>query len=343
MNTYLAYIRGLYVPLGFEELFACLNTEKIDYKLKEKGEQYVLLESNKNPFIAAERCAFLHSLIEVIAQGKIDKKKIIVEEELGSLTLEKNKTFSVRLRRIGKKVVHFSSPEIERKLGDYVFHRFEKANISVNLKEPFYEFVTILNKNKFYLGLKIWSMKHQDEYQTRDPGKRPYFRPGAMKTDFARAMVNLARVKKGDILLDPFCGSGGFLLEALLLGAYTIGFDIDFQAVNGAQKNLSSYKKGQFSLLVGDSRNFMFKKVDAIVTDPPYSIQSSTFGNKVKELITDFLKIARRTLSTKGYLVLSCPKEVKPEEIAKSSGFKLINIIDAKIHKSLTRRIIVLK
>lgn len=46
-------------------------------------------------------------------------------------------------------------------------------------------------------------------------------------------MLNCAHVKRNDVVLDPFCGSGSILLIASAVGAFTIGSDIDDKVLKG--------------------------------------------------------------------------------------------------------------
>lgn len=342
MSIYLAYIRGNFLPLGFEELYACLEAEDINYEIKKKGKQYVIFETDIVPLRAVQRCAFLHFLVDLLAEGTIEEETIKINKEYNMESVLDKESFSVRLSKIGEKKVKLATPEIEKQLGNFVYTKFHDLDLSVNLRNPDYKFQVLLHENYFLLGLILWSMD-REEYNEREPSKRPSFRPGSMKTDFARALVNLSRIKKGEIFLDPFCGGGGFILEATFLGAYSIGSDIDQEAVLSAEKNLREYKQGLYSIVRGDSRTIAFKKVQAIATDPPYAIQSSTKGIKVVDLIHEFLRNARKMLNAGCYLVFSCPSKQKPEEIVLDTGFTIKTVIDARIHKSLTRRILVIK
>jgi tRNA (guanine10-N2)-dimethyltransferase len=341
MNKYLAYIRGLFLPLGYEEFFACMEAEGKNYKVDFFKNQIILFESSDNPTKAASRCAFLHVLIKIVAVGEMDKD-IVISQEYVLDGIEENKSFCVRATRIGTKQTKMSRVDIERDLGSFIFDQFKEKHLSVNLTNPDYMFHVIIQKNTFFLGLELWGVD-RETYRRREPSKRPSFRPGSMKTDFARALVNLSRVKEGDIFLDPFCGGGGFLIESSILGAYSLGSDISSEAVLGAAENLPIFSEGSYAIIRSDSRKSPIRSVDAIATDPPYSIQSSTHGNKVNELLRDFLIQSKAILKSGRYLVFSCPKKIKPEDIVKSTGYEIVSIIDARIHKSLTRRIMVVK
>jgi tRNA (guanine10-N2)-methyltransferase len=41
-------------------------------------------------------------------------------------------------------------------------------------------------------------------------------------------MANQAQIKNGDIVLDPFVGTGSLLISASMFGGYTFGTDINF-------------------------------------------------------------------------------------------------------------------
>ena len=91
MSLYLAYIRGKFLPLGFEELYACLEAENIPYEIINKGNQSLIFKTDINPIKAAQRCAFLHSLADLLAEGTIEEAiKISKEHTIGSVLEKKS-------------------------------------------------------------------------------------------------------------------------------------------------------------------------------------------------------------------------------------------------------------
>lgn len=50
---------------------------------------------------------------------------------------------------------------------------------------------------------------------------------GRFYPQLAKSFMNYAGIKKGDIVLDPFCGSGTTLVESFLFGANAVGVDIN--------------------------------------------------------------------------------------------------------------------
>lgn len=49
-----------------------------------------------------------------------------------------------------------------------------------------------------------------------------------MDAQLSLLMANQARVREGDLCLDPFVGSGSLLIAAAHFGGYILGTDIDY-------------------------------------------------------------------------------------------------------------------
>jgi tRNA G10 N-methylase Trm11 len=111
--------------------------------------------------------------------------------------------------------------------------------------------------------------------------ERPYVTSGiSLSSRLARLLVNISGVSKGQVLLDPFCGSGTILGEALLKGADCIGVDRNHGSVERTKENLawvlSQSKRGghapSYSVVTGDAMNLRRslgdRTVDAIVSEP---------------------------------------------------------------------------
>lgn len=81
-------------------------------------------------------------------------------------------------------------------------------------------------------------------------GERDYGRPGRdsrsgmLPPKLARMMINVAGVTQHATLLDPFCGSGTVLTEALELGVRSLyGSDINRRAVADTERNIEWMRK----------------------------------------------------------------------------------------------------
>ena len=82
--------------------------------------------------------------------------------------------------------------------------------------------------------------------------------------------------KKGDKILDQFCGGGTTLIEAKLLGRRAIGLDINENAVMLSNYNLNFKVKyaETIELKKGNATNLDFiedNSIDLICTHPPYA------------------------------------------------------------------------
>jgi len=91
----------------------------------------------------------------------------------------------------------------------------------------------------------------------------------------AKILVNLSKAKPNQILLDPFCGSGTILQEAMLKNINVIGTDIEKKSIEQSQKNLEWLKKNypinaEYSLIQTNIKTLTkhIKKADAVVTEP---------------------------------------------------------------------------
>jgi len=96
---------------------------------------------------------------------------------------------------------------------------------------------------------KIYVAKTQTVQDFVDYGRRDYQRPlrdakvGMIPPKVAQEMINLAQVPdearlQEAFILDPFCGSGTILQEAMLSGYKVFGTDFSQKAIDDAEQNL---------------------------------------------------------------------------------------------------------
>ncbi len=140
--------------------------------------------------------------------------------------------------------------------------------------------------------------------------------------------------------MDPFCGTGGFLIEAGLMGFRAVGMDLDAKMVRGAARNLRHYGI-EAGLIHGDARQIPLDRADGIATDPPYGRGTSTMGSDVKQILTDFLLEASGLLDKGKIICTAAPMELDPSALAARSGFEVREEHRMRVHKSLTRSIVV--
>jgi tRNA (guanine10-N2)-dimethyltransferase len=166
---------------------------------------------------------------------------------------------------------------------------------------------------------------------------RPFFSPISLHPKIARALVNLSCVKKSEILLDPFCGTGGILLEAGLIGARVIGSDIEEKMIQGSKETLDFFKIRGFSMFhsdIGDIKNHV-RKVDAIATDLPYGKSTTTRGEDMNNLYNRTFEAFSNVLKQKGRAVVGMSDKNWIEKASKY--LNLLEVHEMRAHRSLTR------
>jgi len=179
----------------------------------------------------------------------------------------------------------------------------------------------------------------------RSPGRRPFFKPGPLSPRLSRAFVNLSRLRRGDVYLDPFCGTGGFAIEACLIGASRcLCGDLDWAMVRGAPRNLEAYCKGHAWLAAAWNAARLPvapRSVDAVATDPPYGRSTTTGGQGYVGLVRGFLARAAEAVKPGRYIVYAGPEKFKPWRLAEEAGLRVVDRIEMFVHGSLTRVIVV--
>lgn len=221
----------------------------------------------------------------------------------------------------------------EKVLAGYVWRGVD--NPKVRLKDAKTRIELFFTKDKVYCAKLL--NKIEGGFEERKAHKRPKLHPTAMHPKLARAMINLTGIKKG-ILLDPFCGSGGILIEAGLMGMKPVGFDIDENMLARAKVNLDYFNIKGYELKQNDAARFR-KKIDYAVTDLPYGLNSK--AEELNNLYTGFLNNLHKRLRKKA--AVSFPDFIDYRHIVESSGFRIEKDYDYYLHKSLSKKIILIK
>ena len=192
--------------------------------------------------------------------------------------------------------------------------------------------------------------RREAKFLNREPHLRPCYRPGTMKPLLARALVNIAKVssKKHDHLLDPFCGVGGIALEACNMGIQVTCTDIDRRMVNCAKINSVSYGcENVMEFIETDSLYSVFRSgtFNAVVTDPPYGIQTFPRSQTLSNLIERFISNSYDTIKKGGHIVFAVPLHLEDfvDRALHSLGTNILEKHLNRVHGSLTRIIYVVK
>lgn len=269
------------------------------------------------------------------------------------------------LRPVSRSIQRFVGSSVKRELSGYgrksKFMGFAKdrkhpqlSHIEVlkkNLVENKAEILFCVGKEQTFVASTM-AVHNPFEFQKRDVGKPVQRRIFAIPPRLARIMINLAACTEGKVLLDPFCGVGTILQEALLAKTKVIGVDINRWCVEAARRNME-WLKGEYSLenaeyrvLQGDVRRLSQKigweQVDCVATEPdlgpalrqvPTTSYATRIVDKLEPLYYGLLEEAYKVLKKAGRLVLVSPyiktRSGKPvtmgvEEKAVELGFERV-------------------
>lgn len=234
----------------------------------------------------------------------------------------------------------------EQHIGGAIWDALESQATSpkLNLKKPTTPIEAIELDKEIIFMLRVWE---RESFESRRPIKRKGFHPSGIHPKLARACINISGELKGR-LLDPFCGSGGILIESRLLGFETYGIDCDEVMIDKCKKNLS-YLALKANVRQGDA--FKVKgNYDLVVTDPPYGKNSSIKGDKknadedkIKRINLFYIKFLKNIKKNTSNIVMVFPHFANWNKIIKESGWFCNFSTEIYVHKSLSRIITHLK
>ena len=228
------------------------------------------------------------------------------------------------------------------------------TNVEVLKKELIEKSVEILLciGEKQTIIAKTMAIHNPFEFQKRDIGRPVQRKIFSIPPRLARIMVNLSLCSHGKVLLDPFCGVGTFLQEAVLTKAQAIGVDVNPWCVEASNKNLE-WLKSEYGLInaryrvkLGNTRKLTEQvseeTVDCITTEPdlgpalrhiPTVHYASRIVDALKPLYYGFLGEAYKVLKNGGRLVFVSPYvrtrvgdfiTLDVEERARALGFRVV-------------------
>lgn len=165
--------------------------------------------------------------------------------------------------------------DVERQLGARIK---DVTDNPVDLEEGSILIGVYTVNDRVYIGREVVSID-RGSFERRRSHHRPFSAPVSLHPELARAMVNLSGVPADGTILDPFCGTGGILLEAGLIGCTVYGMDLQEEMVEGTAENLEAFDVSG-TIVQGDASTALdrFGAVDAVVADLPYGKASISEG-----------------------------------------------------------------
>jgi tRNA (guanine10-N2)-dimethyltransferase len=251
-------------------------------------------------------------------------------------------SFCVRAKGVHGLASGRHSKAIERGLGEVL-----AKGSRVDLEAPDHVVHVVLS-DLAYVGSAMVEVDTAG-FEDRKVQNRPFFSPISLHPKLARAMVNLARSPRGGTILDPFCGTGGILMEAGLMGMKVVGGDLEEKMIDGTRENLEHVAVRDPLLLHGDIGDLPDRlgqdvTVDAVATDAPYGRSTRTFGEELDDIYMRTFEAMGKVLAKGRYMSVTLPVEdMKGFDEIRGMGFEPLGHYPYRVHRSLTRNFMVFR
>lgn len=240
----------------------------------------------------------------------------------------KIKTFSISPSSVGKR--NFSTIDLKEAL-----YKPLASKLNLLFEDEVHDGFDIrimLEHSEALIGVRIFEKPlHRRAYKVETS-------VGSLKPSIAHCMCRFAGLKTGDKILDPFCGSGTILCEAISFHpSEVIGGDINENILRATQKNLANLEHHSYiSIQKWDAQSLPFENncFDSVITNitlgkhAQVPVQDSIYVNGIKEM--------NRVLKKHGTIVLLVDNETRIQEIiASQRSLKMVNSIEISLRGEL--------
>ncbi|MFW9845108.1 MAG: hypothetical protein ACFFD6_00035 [Candidatus Thorarchaeota archaeon] len=339
LSTHFVIVSGEDIDLAKAEVDSLIGLTGVNAEISWSG-QLALIESEDSPvgFLLARGATIKEAGI-VIGEGELSENSFdwLSDDEI-ECHIDPSKSFSVRTKSLAVERYVEQREKLSALLGARIMR---VTGASVSLNQPDINVLVLLTSERILVCISNASrLRHA--LQLREPGRKDFFHPSMMNSYLARTLCNLAGVQPSTLVLDPFCGGGGILCEAAIIGARTVGWDLNWRLILGARKNLDSISDSEACLLQADSRlpPLRARCFDAIVTDPPYGRASSTRGTKARALVQTFIEHVPDLVKGGGRLCVCGSREMGITGIMSDLDFDVLYQIPVYVHRGLTREVV---
>lgn len=311
MNRYLFSLAGDYTDIARDEVATLFSgtINKID-------DVRIILETKEGVLQKAKRLGLTKFICKI-------KEEILVSN-WGKQHIQLENTYKIDVVKLSA-----TAPPV-RKLADELYCTQEDPE--VDLHNPIHHYIFFWGEIKIYCTELLWENK--DDAHSRRSHLKAHNHPTSTHPRLAKAMINLGGAPE---FIDPFCGAGGIVMEGRLTGLKVKGSDIDRIQVKRAQANAKALGL-DISFEQKNALDFD-EKTPVVVSDLPFGKNSSLQG-KVEELYTRFLRQAARYAYK---LVLGIEGSIDIDKLISNSGWTIMKSYDIYVHKSMTRKIVVLE
>lgn len=308
---------------------------------------------------------------EVLSPGGIVSVGNVIETVAEAfLDLNLSGSVAVKSSRTGEKIDGWSGQEIAGEIGGKLVEAGRKIDLTnpditlrIHLLAPSNRST---HPHEFEAEPVVaWGLTIHDgdDWAQRTAPNRPFFKPISLDPKLARAMVNLA-CPEGGRLLDPFCGTGGLIVEGVLCSLDCCGSDLAWPMVTGTRENSAWAQgrggKGNFEIRNGSAvelSEIWDGTFDGFAFDPPYGRNAWKSADGF-ELLCGALSSCKSVASEHANLVtlIPWPPTVfsgpidEGQSFGKSwteisdafakSGWRIVSTTPIRVHRSLARMLI---
>lgn len=308
-KTYLCLFAQQHPEFRLPELLslASLTKSEIKYESYSKTNPLFLVQfaSEENARQVTRRSLLIRSVFELWGSGRnqdeLETSVKLLPPEIMDPYKKTNYTFKVVVRGFSRKC------SAERQLKLYERLSYLPLAGKVNLTNPDHEFHLLedygdnpneapVEPHRVFLG-RLISHGQRHLIQKYAVKNRYFIGNTSMDAQLSLIMANVAQVKEGSWVFDPFVGTGSLLVAAAHYGGFVTGADIDYLLLHGKGRasragaeskwrskdenvfsNLRQYGLGDcyLDVLVADAAKCVWRQgelFDAIITDPPYGIR----------------------------------------------------------------------
>ncbi len=314
-------LSGEHPTLPRAEALAALEAEGVE--LREVTASAAVLEADGDGPVAraVARLALAHVVCEELARGDFDDLR-----ECARSTDLTGRTFRTHARA--------REGELDRRALEGPLGADFGRTGRVDLTSPNVDFRVLVGED-FRLGRVIHRVDRHG-MEDRKVTRRSFQRPITLHPKLARALVNLSRVPVGGRLADPFCGTGGIVLEASRIGLRSVGGDIRRTMAVGARSALQALH-AEADFLVADAGHAPWRTgaLQGIATDPPYGRAATTRGEPALDLYDRAFAAFDEALPPDACVAITLPSDLAVDVGEKR--FALLERHAYRVHKSLTR------
>ncbi|XP_069106178.1 tRNA (guanine(10)-N2)-methyltransferase homolog [Argopecten irradians] len=324
MRTYVIQFANEHTDFRMAEFKALIDLFSVDIRWQENNIEekspYLLVKSLSEDDVRkiGSRSVLIKNIIELWGHGstysELNQSLRETDKDVMDPHFVKEKSFKFELDAFNKKVIQ--SYKLER--FESLPHDVLAFQGEVNLRDPDEIFFLMEdygpfgsqasdNPHHIYFGRRI-SEGQRDAIRKYNLQSRKFIANTSMDPGLSLIMANIGQVKKHDLIMDPFVGTGSLLVACAHHQAYVMGTDINYLLLHAKGKpsrakqdkresdesihaNLYQYGLRDFYVdaVVGDaSKHHMWRQqpmFDAIITDPPYGVREK--AKKVGTDVTD--------------------------------------------------------